>query len=692
MIRTLALVFLLQAGLHATPLVTGFDRFHTTKPTADGGRLLFNELGCVNCHGGETGLPARRGPLLPGITQRVRVEWLKAFLSSPSQAKAGTTMPHLLAADDADSANAIVHYLGSLPVKSPFKAKSTKYLNAEHGNDVFHTAGCAACHAPGKNYQPPAGAPKASDFTHRAVEFPDLTKKYSLPSLAAFLSDPLKFRPDGRMPHIEVHESDYLDLAAYLLDFQQSDGSTAPGIAPFKSDKALASKGQALVRSLRCAACHDLPKDVAPQPVNLKQSDAGCLTPTQTPAHPHYDLSETQRTALKTYLAARNDILPAQAKAALTLQALNCVACHERDGWGGPDAARKAYFTGDHNLGDTGLYPPPLTEAGRKLQPVWLSDVLAGKARVRPYLQTRMPRYGAAVAALPALLAEADLKPAKPLPDGESAAGQKLLGTLGGVGCITCHRWDKRPSLGIQALDISTIGKRLQPEWLREYLINPAAHRAGTLMPSFWPNGVAANQTILGGNTDRQIASIYAFAKQNKAEPEGYPATLAGEFELIPKERPLIQRTFMEGVGTHAILVGFPAGIHVAYDGLHARPALSWKGKFFDAYNTWFTRAAPFEKPLGKAIVKWPEPSQAAEEIQFRGYRLDATHVPTILYDVCKVRVQERFEPKKGSLQRSLIWDANALPDLAISHPEGVTLTEAKDSAAGHRTFIYQWK
>lgn len=685
-------LLLLPLSLQAEPLVTGFERFHQKQPTAESGRLLYNELGCANCHGGDTGLPKRQGPELPGITQRIRAEWLRDYLAAPSKVKEGTNMPHLFAEGAKDDIEAVIHYLASLKPKTAFKPKSSKYLNAERGSDVYHTMGCVSCHAPGRDYQPPAGLPAAGDFTHRSVAFPDLAKKYSLGSLIVFLTDPLKTRPDGRMPHVEMHDSDYSDLAAHLLDYQHSDGSTAPVIAPFKVDKALAAKGKGLVTALNCASCHELPKEAAPRQVALHTAAGGCLSDKPKAGVPHYGLGDAQRSALTAYLNAREQAPSAKQTADLALQALNCTACHDRGGIGGPDAGRKAYFTGDHNLGDTGINPPPLTEAGRKLQPKWLNDVLAGKARVRPYLQVKMPRFGKATDDLGRLLAEADQKPEKPLPEGDIAAGKKLFGTLGGMGCITCHRWDQRPSLGIQALDLSSLDKRLQPGWLRDYLINPASHRPGTLMPSFWPNGVSANQTVLGGDTGRQIASLIAFARSGKDEPEGYPSTLAGEFELIPKDRPILQRTFMEGVGTQAILVGFPAGIHIAYDAAHARPALLWKGRFFDAYNTWFTRAAPFEKPLGSLIAAWPQPSTADSQVQFRGYRLDAAGVPSFLYDIGQTRVTERLEPREGTLRRSLTWDASSGTEPVISHPEGVTVTETKDSAAGQRTFIYSWK
>ncbi len=690
----IALALAFSTALRAEPVVIGYERFHAKQPTAEAGRLLYNELGCANCHGGDTGLPARRGPVLTSITKRIQPDWLRSYLADPSTARAGTSMPHLFDPTDKASIEAVVQYLGSLAAKKEPKPKQAKYVNAERGSDVFHTLGCVACHEPASDFQPPPGKPKASDYTHRSIAFPDLAEKYSLSSLTDFLREPLKTRTDGRMPHVVMDDSDYTDLAAHLLDFQQSDGSNAQGIQPLEPDAALVAKGHSIVTALRCASCHDLPKDVAAQPIPLHRAEGGCLAPNSAPGVPRYALSEAQRSALKAHLAAGDEPLSTKQTTTLTLQALNCFACHDRDGLGGPDAARKAYFTGDHNLGDTGLYPPPLTHAGRKLQPAWLSDVFAGKARVRPYLQTQMPRYGKATDSLVALFAEADAKPSAPLPLGDITVAPKLLGTLGGVGCIICHRWRERPSLGIQAMDLSTLGQRLQPAWLQEYLINPAGYRPGTLMPSFWPLGKAANQEILHGNTAQQIASIYAFAKSGRGEPEGFPSITSGEFELIPKDRPIIQRTFMEGVGTHAILVGFPAGIHIAYDGQLARPAMAWKGKFFDAYNTWFTRAAPFEKPLGSSVVTWPTPSTAAtsEDKHFQGYTLDATHVPTFIYTLGKVRVQERFSAEKDVLKRSLTWDATALPELAISHPEGVTITEQAGSIAGQRTFIYSWK
>jgi cytochrome c2 len=679
-------------GVRAEPWVAGFERFHAAAPDAAGGRLLYNELGCINCHGGDTGLPARRGPDLMTVTTRASAQWLRAFIADPARSRNGTTMPHVLANHDAGDVEAVVHYLGTLTPKKPAPPKKIAHLNAELGKTHYHTKGCVACHSPRTDYAPPDGRPAVGEFSYGAASFPALAEKYDVAALAAVVRDPLASRSDGRMPRIEMEEQDTLDIAAYLLGIAGSDGETAPKLSPFTPDPALATRGREIVTAARCAACHTLPSVPAVQPIALQRATGGCLDATPAAGLPRYDLSAAQRTALLAYLPVRaTPVSPAQA-AHGTLAALNCVACHERDGQGGPDAARKSYFLGDHNLGDTGRFPPPLTAIGRKLQPEWLAQALAGKRRERPYLTTQMPLYGAAVANLPALVAAADAREEIVLPAGDIEAGRKLLGTLGGVSCITCHRWGDRASLGIHALDLSTLALRLQPGWLREYLINPASHRPGTLMPSFWPEGKAANREILGGDTDRQIASIMAFARDGKGLPEGFPTTATREFELIPGVRPIVLRTFMADAGTHAILVGFPVGVHLAYDGRDCRPALIWKGRFFDAYGTWFSRFAPFEKPLGESIVAWPALGAGGGARKFEGYRLDATGVPTFLFSVGGVSVAERFEPgENGSLRRTLTWNLESMRSLPLAHPSGLTVQESAGSTPGKLAFIYTW-
>lgn len=665
------LICLLPLSALATPVVRGFDRFHSDVPTPEGGRLLFNELGCVNCHDKETGLPRRRGPILTNVAHRLRQEWLQSFLIDSLRTQPGATMPHFLQMQNREEAEAVHSYLLSLSSGSRPPGNRARHVNSKRGHELFLTIGCAACHS---DWTPP---PEGFD------------EKYTLSSLSEFVLNPLKSRPEGRMPSIAMEHQDAIDIAGYLLKFEGSDGRESahlklPAVTPERIEK-----GRAIVKESLCANCHELPDQTGSPPIALRRTENGCLDADKTGIVPHYELTENQRSALTLYLNQETEQPPAE-RAMLTLQALDCLACHERDTKGGPTSSTISYFKGDSSLGDTGRIPPPLTGIGQKLQPDWLQGVLSGEHRVRPYLQTRMPVYGSATSTLAPLLTAVDrMKIGKTFAGGDDTAGRKLLGTVGGLGCITCHQWGQRPSLGIQALDISNLGQRLNPGWIHDYLINPDIHRPGTLMPSFWPAGIASNKEILNGNTERQIASIISFAKSANGEPEGNPDTSSGQFELIPKETPIVLRTFMKDVGTHAILAGFPAGFHLAYDGKEGHPSIAWKGRFFDAYNTWFSRFAPFEKPLGESTIKWPAPDTKRS---FNGYRLDATKNPVFLFKISDVLVEERFSADDSGLRRSVQWDAVSLPDLQITHPANVSITVSDDNRPGNYSFIYQWE
>jgi hypothetical protein len=205
-------------------------------------------------------------------------------------------------------------------------------------------------------------------------------------------------------------------------------------------------------------------------------------------------------------------------------------------------------------------------------------------------------------------------------------------------------------------------------------------------MPSFWPGGKSFNPTILGGDTDKQIAAIYKFVESANGEPEGFPQNRNGEFEIVPKDRPVVQRAFLDGVGVRAILVGFPTGVHLAYDGDKGGPGLAWKGRFFDAYLTWFSRFPTFEKPIGEQVVAWPKPAG-----RFLGYRLDAKGNPTFLNEQGGVKVEETYEGIENGLRRTVTWAPT--PDFKpmIAHPADLGPTELP-ATEGRRVFTYLWK
>jgi len=208
------------------PIVPGFERFHTgDKADARGGQLLLTELSCVSCHQpADASLPRKQAPILDNVAGRVRLGHLKKFLADPQSVKPGTTMPNLLA-DDPDRAakvEALVHFLASTGTPKQERPDTKAVVS---GRDLYHKVGCAACHGardadgqPGKNL--PADT----------VPLGDIPAKYTLPSLTAFLDNPLAVRPSGRLPHV-VGGKEAKDVASYLLqgikvDLPSGRGST----------------------------------------------------------------------------------------------------------------------------------------------------------------------------------------------------------------------------------------------------------------------------------------------------------------------------------------------------------------------------------------------------------------------------------------------------------------------------------
>ena len=703
---------------HAAPVVMGYERFHADQPSVEGGALLYSELGCANCHGNSPVLTARQGPGLTDAALRMEHEWVSGFLSDPRSVGTGSTMPGLFHGLGDQEVADVVAYLGQLGEGQP--PLPAPHMNAARGAQLFREVGCAACHDP---LPEPGGdlaaAAVAMNANPHAVPLPDLGRKTSLLALAAFLADPAAQRPDGRMPHMSLDRQESLDIAAYLLGLEDSDPRATPPVAPWpEADEESVARGRQLVTRLNCAACHDLPgmdaNEVAPLiagaaagagAADAGEVNGGCLSAEPPSGLPRYSLSSGQLASLRAFLAA--DPMPRD-DGRLTLAAMNCTACHERDGLGGPDRFTAGYFTGNPSLGDAGRIPPPLTGIGGKLKRDWLQRLLEGDegTRVRPYVATRMPDYEAHAEALAGWLEQLDAPPPaaaadpQPQPDlrpDETVieAGRKLLGVIGGTHCIACHDWAGERSLGIPGLDLAGLDQRLRPAWFRDYLLDPAGYRPDTLMPALWPDGRSTLVDVLDGDTERQIAAIWAFIAHGEGLPEGFPDRRGGQFELVPADRPIVQRAFFEHAGSRAILVGFPEGVHLAYDGHAARPAVIWRGAFFDAYHTWFSRFPPFDQPLGDHVRRFPQPDdagaggdQAAAAIRFRGYELDAAGRPVFLSVRDGREVTETFRAgDDGALVRELRWQHGDAP--AFDHPEGVRVEAG--TGDGVLIFTYRW-
>lgn len=485
-----------------------------------------------------------------------------------------------------------------------------------------------------------------------------------------------------------------------------SDAPTAPGAeveARFVVDGALVEKGREVFARVGCASCHQLRQDgqairsrlTAPSLGSLRAA-GGCLGARRADdAAPRYHLDERQRQALAAAIGGvaglpTTEPAPREVVAG-TMTAFHCYACHQRDGIGGVEESRNAFFqTMQKEMGDEGRLPPPLDGVGSKLTAEYLRRLFDQGVKDRPYMLTRMPRFGQTNVGhlIPTLDALDSLAAVGPVEFHEPMRKVKSDGRflVGGeaLGCIKCHTFKGIQAEGVQAIDMTVMTARLRRDWFHRYLVDPQAFRPGTRMPGGWPMGKSLLPQVLGGDTRAQIEAVWMFLSEgrNASEPYGLGRN---PIPLVAAGEPVIYRNFIRGAGPRAIGVGYPEKVNLAFDANTMRIALIWQGAFIDASRHWTGRGEGFQGPLGDNVLSlasgpslatlatgsapWPDQPPRETGYAFRGYRLDAKGRPTFLYDFGLVHVADTPEPvaskPSAGLCRTLTLTATApRPDL----------------------------
>jgi len=655
-------------------VVEQLDQYPGLSPRQKG-VILINEFGCVSCHtSSQNHFKPRRGPDLSGLGNRVKPEWLKGFLKTPHHVSAGAT--HLdFPAEIPDSEdmsrsqieNALNHYLFSQASSEPDQNNDFEG-SMQKGDALYHSIGCIVCH-------------DASSTEKGGSWMQSVGGKYYPDTLRDFLLDPLKTHPDARMPDMHLTYDEASDLAAFFMN--RVDAAMTQVFVPQAEER---EKGQRLFGKLNCNACHELEtQDEAVTMPSLEalRLDHGCLSAREG-QWPQFALSKEQKTWMHLALQSENQWTPSE-RIQMQLTQFNCVACHARDGIGGVSPEDDIYFTShDPNLGEQGRLPPRLDGVGAKLNPVWLRKILVQGAKSRPYMKTRMPRFGVEVLdELMELFATVDSS--LPLPDIEMPrlndtrrAGRDLAGTKG-MSCVTCHSFKGIQSGAMAAIDMSIMGQRLTHEWFHHYLAEPQRFSPGTLMPDFWPEGHSSKSEILDGNAQKQMEALWIYLSDGYSL--GAPSGLYREpMRLIANEQEAVMlRRAYPGVGKRGIGVGLPHGHNYIFNADKLGLAMLWKGDFADPAGVWLSQGHGRVRPLARQQISfpvqaqwqgldsksapWPEMEQRQAEQKFQGYRLDAQRVPTFLYAIDETIVEDTLKEveSKGqwTLERTLRLKTN---------------------------------
>jgi len=457
----------------------------------------------------------------------------------------------------------------------------------------------------------------------------------------------------------------------------------------FVLDNAKSKAGMLHFQSLGCANCHEMKLNdsslastsAAAKPIKDLNLEAGCLTGDKN--SPQFGLTDHQVECLT---AAINQIKkPATSTAPdqvvhEKMLTLNCYACHNREtedsilggvvdvtGESFEVFGRKEWFTGTQiEMGDEGQHPPALKSAGAKLNPKWLSRVLNDGIKSRPYMSTRMPKFGGkrVFGELVEELIDTDKLvdrvevtqteiERKVKSHGRFLAGDEALS------CIKCHSFGKHKATGIQAINLTTMTQRLNKDWFQVYMLKPSKFRRGTRMPESWPGGKTFYPDILDGDAQKQIDALWAYLTDGESAPKP-KGLIRTQLEIKAVDKPMIYRNFIEGAGARAIGVAYPQKSNLAFDAENCRMALLWQENFIDASRHWTGRGQGFEAPLGENVLQlhdgvvfttqpiseeWPNEFSAQSRPQFKGYRFDSLRQPIFKYIVDDVTIEDQPLP-----------------------------------------------
>jgi len=663
----------LACKLDAAPKIHGLEG-NPSLSLREAGEVLIGELQCANCHEGTDGNPLARkhGPDLSEVGRRVSSGYLLEFLANPLDVHGGSKMPDLMGSMNArqreDAASALTAFLCSLS-KERRLPQWEEQGNPKRGKVLFEEVGCLACHALPSEDPVRESEAGLGSLTH-------VVGKYDRSSLAGFLHEPLRARKSGRMPDFHLTRAEANDLAEYLVQGREAK-IAEPKVAAKKIEE-----GRVLFGQLNCVACHSLeglPASKPALPMKNLRKDRGCLS-AKPQGVPDYGLSGFQRKAIGQVL---EDGLEGPAPGRMikrSLTAFNCIACHQRDDYGGPSAKLKLSMkSSQEGLGDHGRFPPSLSLVGAKLKPGWMNKVMFDGDSARPYMHTRMPSFGEQnLGFLPALFSQVDQLPEVRFPEiprkkrGEvRSAGHKLVGDKG-LNCVACHVFNGKSAGGLQGLDLLATYDRLTPSWFSSFMRDPAKYRPGIVMPSYWAGGQSADKEILDGNATAQIHAIWHYLSYGQGAPTpsgiGNPGT-----NLEVADRARVYRGRSRVAGYRGISVGFPEGIHYAFNAETGALSALWKGEFVSV--GWGGQGAGNFNPRSRSVQlsqdlafqpvsqrgkPWPSLPKMTKEnpvnpdplypknlgYKFRGYSLDDQGAPTFSYEFGKLAVEDFSRPQ----------------------------------------------
>ena len=393
---------------NSTP-VTGDQIGIAQKAASDpsAGASLYGESFCASCHSVQNAagnmVGGDVGPELTHIGNKVKPEWLQAWLKNPRVYDPPTEMPHYRFTDPQ-----IATLASFLQAKSDPDLLANVHLGpptAEqiaHGKRLVTDYGCASCHEISGIKKPENFAPELSRIGSKPI-----TQLIFLPGMSHTLPDyiagkvrtPRAFAIGLKMPQYTFTPSQIDALTTALLSLDERSHTLPPSLmvaANPESNYEPAGKAGQLMHDLACFSCHringrggDMAPDLSWEGSSVQRAwlqdflkNPNTLRPALIRRMPKFNLSDQEINELTDYImtvyqssTVDRDSMPLSGYSQVQVEQgrqlfyakYACQSCHIVD-----------------TKADKGYIGPTLTQVGSRLNAAWIYNWLKNPQALRP--------------------------------------------------------------------------------------------------------------------------------------------------------------------------------------------------------------------------------------------------------------------------------------------------------------------
>lgn len=498
------------------------------------GRELLARYSCLKCHEPENsdrfggGMPEleRDAPDLSSVGGRFRTTWMQRWLENPYEIRPTAKMPGMAPSrQDAADMAVWLSTLGDPPSTEENESITGEDARITEGGRLYASLGCVSCHS----FETSTGGDSGERLSLATVG-----DKWYPAALARFLSNPSEHYQWVEMPDFRLSEREATAIASFLISETSFEAERPEPEGDIQ-------RGEELIANYGCSTCHALPLEDrldSPSLESITQGDwsEGWLGNSGSESHPNYpSLDQNEREALIALADEGFSSLGRQTPTEFAdrqIQMLDCMACHELDGRGDrwsnlEQEVAHLIPEGEEPFGFANR-PPPLTWAGEKLHPQWLSGLLSDNEQrtARPWMEARMPTFGAA----PGVLAQGMIEmhglqfvgvdyedPDSELVD----QGRGLTHGLGtGFFCQSCHHGGAGGGFPAPALEL--LGERLRGDFFQRMMFSPRRVDPQTAMPEFADSeGRTRFLDVFGGDAEQQFEAIWNYLLEERVGRRG---------------------------------------------------------------------------------------------------------------------------------------------------------------------------